>query len=350
MSRPGRKRPARYTGPMQEFVRHDWTAEQVQATHDLPLFELIDRAREVHLQFHPRNEVQLCTLLSIKTGGCVEDCAYCSQSSHYSTPVKPQAMLRVEDVVEAAKRAKLQGATRFCMGAAWREVRGGPAFERALEMIRRVKDEGLETCVTLGMLTSDQARALRAAGLDCYNHNVDTSREYYSHVVTTRSYEDRLRTIRCVREAGISVCTGGIIGLGETLEDRCRMLVELSSLNPHPESVPINSLVRVEGTPLGEGAPRVDPMDMLRMIATARIVLPKAKVRLSAGRNDLPRETQLFCMYAGANSIFYGEELLTTQNAGEGFDDAMLKAAGLVAQRPKHEADRVDGLQQLNGS
>ena len=316
---------------MSELVRHDWTTVEIREIHDLPLFELVDRARTVHLAHHPQNEVQLCTLLSIKTGGCAEDCGYCSQSSHYKTPVKPQAMLKVDDVVAAARRAKAQGATRFCMGAAWREVRGGPAFDRALEMIRRVKAEGLETCVTLGMLTAEQAAALKDAGLDCYNHNLDTSREYYSKVVTTRSYDDRLETIKHVRRVGISVCTGGIIGLGESLEDRCEMLVELSSLRPHPESVPINSLVPVDGTPLASSR-GVDPLDMLRMIATARIVLPRAKVRLSAGRSELPRETQLFCMYAGANSIFYGEELLTTPNAGAGFDDDMLKAAGLVAQ------------------
>lgn len=318
---------------MPELIRHDWDAQAIQAIYETPLFELVDRARRVHLEFHPSNEVQLCTLLSIKTGGCAEDCSYCSQSSHYKTPVKPQAMLRVADVVDAARRAKGQGATRFCMGAAWRELKGGTAFERVLEMIREVKKEGLETCVTLGMLTLEQAEQLKEAGLDCYNHNLDTSREFYPQVVTTRSYDDRLRTLANVRQASISVCTGGIIGLGESLDDRCRMLVELARLDPHPESVPINALVPVEGTPQSSAA-TVDTLDMLRMIATARIVLPRSKVRLSAGRGELPREAQLFCMYAGANSIFYGEALLTTPNPQSNIDDDMLKAAGLVAQAP----------------
>ena len=278
---------------MTDKLRHDWTVAEVRALYDTPLLELVDQARKVHLQHHPANEVQLCTLLSIKTGGCQENCKYCSQSSHYETSVQPEKMLEVGDVVEAAKRAKDAGATRFCMGAAWRQVRGGPAFDRVLTIIKEVKAVGIETCMTLGMLDESHAQALREAGLDSYNHNLDTSREFYSSVVTTRTYDDRLTTIRNVRKAGISVCTGGIIGMGESTDDRCALLVELAALDPHPESVPVNALVPVEGTPM-QGRPKVDPLDVLRMIATARIVLPASRVRLSAGRTELPRETQLF--------------------------------------------------------
>ncbi len=318
---------------MTDKLRHDWTVAEVRALYDTPLLELVDQARKVHLQHHPANEVQLCTLLSIKTGGCQENCKYCSQSSHYETSVQPEKMLEVGDVVEAAKRAKDAGATRFCMGAAWRQVRGGPAFDRVLTIIKEVKAVGIETCMTLGMLDESHAQALREAGLDSYNHNLDTSREFYSSVVTTRTYDDRLTTIRNVRKAGISVCTGGIIGMGESTDDRCALLVELAALDPHPESVPVNALVPVEGTPM-QGRPKVDPLDVLRMIATARIVLPASRVRLSAGRTELPRETQLFCMYAGANSIFYGDELLTTPNAGPNEDAAMIAAAGLRTLAP----------------
>jgi len=314
-------------------LRHDFMLPEVRKLHDLPLFDLIDRARAVHLAHHPAGSVQLCTLLSVKTGGCPEDCAYCPQSSHYQTPVSGEKMLSVDEVLDAAEKARAAGATRFCMGAAWREVKEGPAFERVLEMVRGVKRLGLEACCTLGMLTSEQARRLGEAGLDAYNHNLDTSRENYRSIITTRTYDDRLRTLRSVREAGITVCTGGIIGMGESVDDRCRMLLELAALDPHPESVPINALVRVEGTPLAE-LPPIDPLDLVRMIACARILMPKAMVRLSAGRTEIPREAQLLCLYAGANSIFYGDRLLTTPNPERDDDASLLREAGLTALAP----------------
>ena len=311
-------------------ARHDWTLPEARALHDLPLFELIDRAREIHRQHQVAEEVQLCTLLSVKTGGCPEDCAYCPQSSHHETDIGAEKMLDVPHVLESARRAKEAGSTRFCMGAAWREVKDGPAFERVISMVRGVKDLGLEACCTLGMLSPDQAKRLKEAGLDAYNHNLDTSREAYGSIISTRTYDDRLRTLRAVREAGITVCSGGIIGMGETIDDRCQMLVELARMTPHPESVPINALVRVEGTPLA-ALPPIDPLEFVRMIALARIMMPKAMVRLSAGRTELTRETQLFCMYAGANSIFYGDRLLTTDNPGPDVDQSLLEAAGMKA-------------------
>ena len=318
-------------------VRHDFTRREVRDIHDLPLFELIDRARAVHVANHPADSVQLCTLLSVKTGGCPEDCAYCPQSSHHATPVSGGRMLAVDEVVGAAARARAAGATRFCMGAAWREVKNGPAFDRVLQMIRGVKGLGLEACCTLGMVTPEQARRLKEAGLDAYNHNLDTSREHYGSIVTTRTYDDRLRTLRAVREAGVTVCTGGIIGMGESVDDRCGMLVELAALDPHPESVPINALVRVEGTPLA-ALPPVQPLELVRMIACARILMPRAKVRLSAGRTEIPREAQLLCLYAGANSIFYGDKLLTTPNPAEDEDASLLREAGLSALPPASAA------------
>ncbi|HVJ16756.1 MAG TPA: biotin synthase BioB [Polyangiaceae bacterium] len=314
-------------------LRHDWTLQEIRALHDLPLFELLDRARAVHVAHHTKQEVQLCTLLSVKTGGCPEDCAYCPQSSHHETSVKGEAMLKVEDVIASARAAKERGATRFCMGAAWREVKEGPAFERVIEMVRGVKAEGLEACVTLGMLNEKQAARLKEAGLDAYNHNLDTSREHYKSIISTRNFDDRLRTLRNVRQAGITVCSGGIIGMGESIDDRCGMLLELANLSPHPESVPINALVRVEGTPL-EALPPIDPLELVRMIATARILMPGTRVRLSAGRSELGREAQLMCLYAGANSIFYGEKLLTTPNPEQDADTELMRAAGLTAQAP----------------
>jgi biotin synthase len=319
--------------PMSPALRHDFTLPEVRAIHDAPLFELLDQARAVHRRFHTENEVQLCTLLSVKTGGCPEDCSYCSQSSHHETSVKGEAMLPVNEVIERARAAKARGATRFCMGAAWREPKEGPNFERVLEMVRGVKDVGLEACVTLGMLTDSQAERLKAAGLDAYNHNLDTSRTHYRSIITTRTFDDRLATLRRVRNAGITVCSGGIIGLGESVDDRCSMLIELASLAPHPESVPINALVRIEGTPLA-AMPPVDPLELVRLIATARIMMPKSRVRLSAGRSELGRDAQLMALYAGANSIFYGEQLLTTPNPGEDADTELIRAAGLRAQAP----------------
>jgi biotin synthase len=320
---------------MSNPVRHDWALEEIQALHQLPLFELLDRARASHLANFAPNELQLCTLLSVKTGGCPEDCGYCAQSSrHHKSPVAPQAMLDVAAVLKAARRAKEQGATRFCMGAAWRAVKDGPAFEKVLDMIRGVKAEGLEACVTLGMLSAQQAAQLKAAGLDSYNHNIDTSREHYPQIVTTRTFDQRLETLRHVRQAGIGICCGGIIGMGESLEDRCRMLIELAALDPHPESVPINSLVAIPGTPL-EHLPKLDPLDVVRMIATTRIVLPTSRVRLAAGREQLGREGQILCLYAGANSIFYGDQLLTTPNPEPGTDAELIRAAGLQPLAPQ---------------
>jgi biotin synthase len=313
--------------------RHDWSLPEVRAIHDAPLFELVDRARAVHLEFHPKSEVQLCTLLSVKTGGCPEDCSYCPQSSHYDTGVKGEALLPLAEVVQAARDAKERGATRFCMGAAWREPKDGPAFDRVLDMVRGVKEIGLEACLTAGMLSESQAKRLKDAGLDAYNHNLDTSRKYYKSIITTRVFDDRLSTLRRVREAGITVCSGGIIGMGESIDDRCGMLVELASLEPHPESVPVNALVRIPGTPL-ESLPPVEPLELVRMIATARILMPRARVRLSAGRTELGKEAQLLCLYAGANSIFYGERLLTTENPEQDADRELMRTAGLVAQAP----------------
>lgn len=315
-----------------------FSREEVRALYDQPLLPLLDEARRVHLSHHPDNEVQLCTLLSVKTGGCPEDCAYCPQSSHYETSASPEKMLDVDHVLASARRAKELGSTRFCMGAAWREVKDGPAFDRVVDMIRGVKAIGLEACVTLGMVDEHQAKRLADAGLDAYNHNLDTSREHYRSIVTTRTYDDRLRTLANVRKAGITLCTGGIIGLGESGDDRCEMLRTLANLDPQPESVPINTLVPIEGTPLAS-APPVDPLDLVRMIAVARILMPSSRVRLSAGRGSLSREAQMLCMLAGANSIFYGERLLTTPNATEDEDLALIRDAGLKAMPPRAAAE-----------
>ncbi|HEX7663722.1 MAG TPA: biotin synthase BioB, partial [Polyangiaceae bacterium] len=301
--------------------------------YDKPLLPLLDEARKVHLENHPANEVQLCTLLSVKTGGCPEDCGYCSQSSKNESSVEPQKMLDVNEVIASARRAKELGSTRFCMGAAWREVKDGPAFDKVVDMVKGVKDMGMEACVTLGMLTEAQAKKLKDAGLDAYNHNLDTSREHYRSIVKTRTFDDRLRTLDNVRKAGITVCSGGIIGMGESIDDRCEMLRTLANLDPQPESVPINALVPIEGTPLAN-MPKVDPLDHVRMIAVARILMPKSKVRLSAGRTELTREAQMLCMLAGANSIFYGDTLLTTPNPDENEDMELIKAAGLQPMAP----------------
>jgi biotin synthase len=314
------------------ILRHDWTLQQARALHDLPLFELIDRSRAVHIRNQPDNEVQLCSLLSVKTGGCPENCAYCPQSSHHQA-VEGEAMLKVDEVLEAASAARAAGATRFCMGAAWRQVKDGSAFDRVIEMVKGVKGMGMEACVTLGMLNEDQARRLKEAGLDAYNHNLDSSRDYYKKIITTRQFDERLATLRNVRGAGITVCSGGIIGMGESIDDRCAMLIELTKLEPHPESVPVNALVRIPGTPLAD-LPPIDATEMVRMIALARLMMPKARVRLSAGRSELSREAQLMCMYAGANSIFYGDTLLTTPNPEQNIDQALIRSAGLQAQAP----------------
>jgi biotin synthase len=313
------------------------TLQEVRAIHDLPLPELLFRAQSVHRQHHAADEVQLCTLLSVKTGGCPEDCAYCPQSSHYETPVSVEKSLAVDEVLSAAKSARESGATRFCMGAAWREVKDGPAFDNVLSMVRGVRALGMEACVTLGMLNDDQAKRLKEAGLTAYNHNLDTSRGHYKSIISTRTYDDRLATLDRVRRAGITVCSGGIIGMGESIDDRCEMLRTLASLDPQPESVPINTLVATEGTPLASMTP-VEPLELVRMIATARILMPRSRVRLSAGRLSLTKEAQLLCFFAGANSIFYGEKLLTTGNPDVSEDQALLAAAGLRAAPVEVEA------------
>lgn len=311
-------------------IRHDWTVPQILEILESPLSDLVFRAQGVHRRFHEDNTVQLASLLSIKTGGCPENCKYCPQSAHYTkkTGQKKEALMDVPTVLARAREARAQGSTRFCMGAAWREVRDGEEFDSVLDMVRGVRDLGMEACVTLGMLNQDQAARLAEAGLTAYNHNLDTGPEFYNEIITTRTYDERLQTLECVRNAGITVCCGGIIGMGETNADRASMLQVLATMTPHPESVPINALVPVKGTPL-EDRPPVDPFDLVRMVATARILMPQTRVRLSAGRLDLTKEAQFLCFLAGANSIFYGEKLLTTSNNSANDDIAMIEAAGL---------------------
>ncbi|MGH9480812.1 MAG: biotin synthase BioB [Terriglobales bacterium] len=305
-----------------------WSLDEVSQIYRSPLLELIERAHAVHRQAHPDGEVQLCQLLSVKTGGCPEDCAYCPQSARYATGVEAGKLLDHATVMYAAERARAGGATRFCMGAAWRQVKDGPEFERVLAMVRGVAGLGLEVCCTLGMINASQARQLAEAGLTAYNHNLDTSPEFYGQIITTRTYDDRLQTLEHVRQAGISVCCGGILGMGESEADRIRLLATLANLNPPPESVPINALVSVEGTPLGGQVP-VRGVEMARAIATARVLMPASKVRLSAGRLELSDEAQVLCFYAGANSIFVGDKLLTTRNPGVDHDQALLASLGL---------------------
>jgi biotin synthase len=308
--------------------RHDWTDGEIAAIHELPLTELVFRAQVAHRRHHDPTRVQLCTLLSIKTGGCPEDCGYCPQSAHWETGVERQGLLPLDEVLAKARQARDAGSTRFCMGAAWRQVRDGAEFERVLAMVRGVRELGMEACCTLGMLTREQAEQLAEAGLTAYNHNLDTGPDYYRRIITTRTYDDRLRTLGHVREAGITVCSGGILGMGESRADRIAMLGVLARLDPHPESVPINALVRVAGTPLAD-CPPLDPLDLVRMIATARIAMPASFVRLSAGRTEMSEETQALCFLAGANSIFTGERLLTTPNPGQDHDRALLGRLGL---------------------
>jgi biotin synthase len=312
-----------------------FSVSDVRAIHDLPLPDLVFRAQGVHREHHKPNEVQLCSLLSVKTGGCPEDCAYCPQSSHYDTGVTREKMLSVDAVVRAASQAQAAGATRFCMGSAGRNPQNGEAFENVLSMVRGVRALGMEACITLGMLTDEQAARLAEAGLTVYNHNVDTSREFYSSIITTRTYDDRLATLTRVRRAGIKVCSGGIVGMGESIDDRCAMLATLASLEPPPESVPINALVPVPGTPLAEQPP-VDPLAMVRMIATARILMPTTQVRLSAGRTAMSREAQVLCFLAGANSFFFGDKLLVTGNPDVDADQKLLRDAGMKPAPPVH--------------
>jgi biotin synthase len=312
-------------------IRHDWTTGEVEALYHLPLTELVFRAQTVHRRHHDPAAVQRCTLLSIKTGGCPEDCAYCPQSAHYETGVAREGLMDAASVLASARAARDAGSTRFCMGAAWREAQKGPAFERVLEMVEGVAGLGMEVCVTLGMLDDDQARRLKAAGLTAYNHNLDTSPEFYGAIVTTRTYEERLDTLRRVGGAGISVCCGGIVGMGESARDRCALLAQLGRLRPHPESLPVNLLVRAPGTPL-EHAPDLDPLELARTVACARVIAPKARVRLSAGRLELSDEAQALCFLAGANSIFAGDKLLTTKNPSQGEDTALMDRLGLRFQ------------------
>lgn len=317
--------------------RNNWTLEEVNEIYNTPLLELIYRAATIHREYNDTAEVQVCTLLSIKTGGCSEDCAYCPQASRYNTGVNVQALMQKEEVLEYAVKAKGAGSTRFCMGAAWREVRDNRDFDRVLDMVKGVNELGMEVCCTLGMLTQSQAKKLADAGLYAYNHNIDTSDNHYSEIITTRTYEDRLNTLEHVRKAGVTVCCGGIIGLGEMHADRIKMLYTLATLPEHPESVPINALVRVKGTPL-ENNPKVDIWDMVRMIATARILMPVTMVRLSAGRTEMSVAEQALCFMAGANSIFAGEKLLTTPNPSFEEDNLMFNLLGL---RPR-EAFKVE--------
>ena len=309
-------------------LRHDWTREEIRGIYRLPLPDLLFSAQQAHRAFHDPTRVQFCRLLSVKTGGCPEDCTYCPQSAHYSTEVTRGGLLPVDEVVEFAERARSEGATRFCMGAAWRQVQEGEDFENILAMVQRVSKLGMEVCCSLGMLDDSQAGRLADAGLTAYNHNLDTSPEFYGQIITTRNYHDRLRTLASVRKAGVTVCCGGIIGLGESENDRVGLLQQLSTLNPHPESVPINALVRVAGTPLEHLDP-LDPLVFVRTIATARILMPASMVRLSAGRKALSREAVALCFVAGANSLFIGEKLLTTPNPEPEDDAAMLHSLGL---------------------
>jgi len=306
------------------------TLDEFRAVYRLPLPELILKAAAVHQAHRDYNDIQRCELLSIKTGGCPEDCKYCSQSAHYDSPVDRQPLLTVEEVRERAEAAKERGASRFCMGAAWRSPKDGPEFDRVIDMVKVVRELGMEACVTLGMLTDDQARRLADAGLTAYNHNLDTSRRHYPEVISTRTYDDRLDTLRAVSRAGIAVCSGGILGMGETEDDRLMMLCELAQLDPPPESVPINCLMPQRGTPLAM-APPVDTLEIVRLIATARIAFPKSRVRLSAGRDRMSRELQVLCFLAGADSVFFGEKLLTAPNPRECQDEELFRAMGVLA-------------------
>ncbi len=328
-------------------LRHNWTVKEVKDILTSPFLELIMRAQKVHQENFPPNEVQISSLLSIKTGSCPEDCKYCPQSAHYKSGVQKEKLLDMNTILTKAKEAKDAGATRFCMGAAWRAPKESD-IKYIVEIIKMVKSLGLETCMTLGMLTENQAKELKEAGLDYYNHNLDTSPEYYSHIITTRTYEDRLKTLDAVRKAGIKICSGGIMGMGESIDDRASFLRTIANLDPHPESVPINILVKVKGTPL-ENEPDVDPIDFIRMIATARILMPKSWVRMSAGRKTLSAEAQALSFLAGANSIFYGCKLLTTANATEDTDYKMLQKLGVKTtitppvSTPEQDSQKIYG-------
>ncbi len=324
-----------------QALRHDWTKEEIQAIYDKPFLDLVFEAASIHREQKDYNEVQISSLISIKTGGCAEDCSYCPQAARYHTDLEVQPLMQISEVVSAAVKAKEGGSSRLCMGAAWREVRDNRDFDRVIEMVKAVNEMDMEVCCTLGMLTETQAQRLADAGLYAYNHNIDTSEENYENIISTRTYDDRLNTIKNVRKANLTVCSGGIIGLGETKEDRIGMLLTLANLPQHPESVPVNALVPVKGTPL-ENLPRIPIWDMVRMIATARIVMPKSVVRLSAGRNEMSTLEQAFCFMAGASSIFAGDKLLTTPNPAFADDMVMFELLGLKTRdafkngRPKN--------------
>ena len=315
------------------MTRHNWTKEEIIALYNKPLMDLLYEAASVHRVYHDPNVVQVSTLLSIKTGGCPEDCGYCPQAARYHTDIEGNDLMSVQQVKAQALRAKSSGSSRVCMGAAWRNVKDGPEFDQVLEMVRTINKLDMEVCCTLGMLTENQAKRLAEAGLYAYNHNLDTSEEYYKEVISTRGFEDRLETIDNVRKTNVTVCSGGIIGMGESVEDRAGMLVALASLNPQPESVPINALVAVEGTPMEDEKP-VEIWEMIRMVATTRIVMPETQVRLSAGRTQMSREGQAMCFFAGANSIFAGDKLLTTPNPDVNEDMKMFEMLGLIPQKP----------------
>lgn len=332
---------------MTPAIRNDWSLEEIEAIYNTPLLELIFEAAKVHRVYDDTAEVQVCTLLSIKTGGCVEDCAYCPQAARYHTNVTVHPLMQTDEVLSYARKAKEAGSTRFCMGAAWREVRDNRDFDRVLDMVKGVNELGMEVCCTLGMLTEQQAQKLAGAGLYAYNHNLDTSSDFYNEIITTRTYDDRLQTLDNVRKAGVTVCCGGIIGLGETHSDRIKMLYTLSTMAEHPESVPINALVRVKGTPL-ENNPKVDVWDMVRMIATARILMPRTMVRLSAGRAGMSVAEQALCFLAGANSIFTGDKLLTTPNPSFSEDNAMFRLLGLKPREAFKEEKEAPAGEVMN--
>ncbi|MCW9013412.1 MAG: biotin synthase BioB [Gammaproteobacteria bacterium] len=321
----------------QQATRHDWKLEEISDLFRRPFNDLIFQAHSIHREYHDPNEVQISSLLSIKTGACAEDCGYCSQSSHHKTDIERERLLPLEEVIEKAQIARNNGSSRFCMGAAWRNPTD-KSLEKVIEMISAVKDLGMETCVTLGMLTQQQSERLKEAGLDYYNHNLDTSPEFYGNVITTRTFKDRLDTLSHIRDSGINICSGGILGMGETSTDRASMLQQLANMNPHPESVPINMLVQIEGTPL-HGAEKIDPIEFAKSIAVARILMPKSQVRLSAGRHEMSDEMQALCFFAGANSIFYGEKLLTTDNCETNDDLALFDRLGIHAAEVDEQSE-----------
>ncbi|MEZ5450906.1 MAG: biotin synthase BioB [Thiolinea sp.] len=321
-------------------LRHDWQLDEIKSLFALPFNDLMFKAHQVHRENFPANQVQISTLLSIKTGACPEDCSYCSQSARYDTQLERERLLPLEEVVASARQARDNGSTRFCMGAAWRNPTD-KNLDRVIDMVKAVRELGMETCVTLGMLNQMQAQRLKDAGLDYYNHNLDTSPEFYGNVITTRTYQDRLDTLQHVREAGINVCSGGILGMGETETDRARLLQQLANMSVHPESVPINDLVRIEGTPLAN-AEELDALDFIRTIAVARIMMPQSHVRLSAGRTEMSDETQAWCFFAGANSIFYGERLLTTDNPDENHDLQLFERLGIAPERLQTAPERCE--------